>query len=334
MKSQAGPGLFLLNSHARPRSIPSAAPFCARTSTIMRSFLKDHWKAIVAIILLVVLALFTVNPGGATPAPSLAARLRTHVAAVAPGMDGGLGQQQQRQAARYIEATLRDEGYAVRRPPNQAGGQAPRNIEVSVANLAPHAKPERIFIVGAHVGAPADGISLDASRADNGAGTGTAAVLELARLLKGLRPSLGTEIRFVFFFDASPDPGAPDRGPEPMSGRDFIAFVGTLEASRPVQRALAAFQGSPVAAIHGLATPAYVQGVTLSGHAAYRGPGAPTVMVTDTAFGRYPYFEAAGAPDTNEPADNAPDKADFSGIARVVSGLARTIAALAAAQQG
>jgi hypothetical protein len=113
-----------------------------------------------------------------------------------------------------------------------------------------------------------------------------------------------------------------------MSAGDFIAFVGTLESSRPVQRALAAFQGSP-AAIHGLASPAYVQGVTLSGHAAYRGPGAPTVMVTDTAFGRYPYFEA-----TNEPAADTPDNADYSGIARVVSGLARTIAALAAAQQG
>lgn len=294
----------------------------------MRSFLKDHWKAIVAIILLVVLALFTVNPGGATPAPSLAARLRAHVAAVAPGgvCDScSPGLQQQLQAARYITATLRDEGYAVRRPPSQAGGQAPRNIEVSVANLAPHARPERIFIVGAHVGAPADGISLDAGRADTGnlgAGTGTAAVLELARLLKALRPSLGTEIRFVFFFDAA------DHGPEPSSGRDFIAFVGTLDASRPVQRALAAFRGSPVAAIHGLAAPAYVQGVTLSGHTAYRGAGAPTVMVTDTAFGRYPYFEAI-----NEPADNAPDKADYSGIARVVSGLARTLAALAAAQR-
>jgi len=294
----------------------------------MRSFLRDHWKAIVAIILLVVLALFTVNPGGATPAPSLAARLRAHVAVVAPGMDGNPGPQQQLRAARYIAATLEGEGYAIRRPPNQTGEQAPRNIEVSIANLAPHARAERIFIVGAHVGAPADGISLDASRTDIGAGTGTAAVLELARLLKALRPSPGTEIRFVFFFDA-----AADLGRDPMSGRDFIAFVGTLESSRPVQRALAAFQGSPVAAIHGLATPAYVQGVTLSGHAAYRGPGAPTVMVTDTAFGRYPYFEAAGDPDTNEPADNAPDKADFSGIARVVSGLARTIAALAAAQQ-
>jgi hypothetical protein len=52
-------------------------------------------------------------------------------------------------------------------------------------------------------------------------------------------------------------------------------------------------------------------------------------MVTGTAFGRYPYFEA-----TNEPADDAPDQPDYAGIARVVSGLARTLAALAAGQQG
>jgi hypothetical protein len=102
-----------------------------------------------------------------------------------------------------------------------------------------------------------------------------------------------------------------------------------------------------VAAIHGLAAPAYVQGVTLSGHTAYHGAGAPTVMVTDTAFGRYPYFEAAGAPAAGAPAagapaagapainepDNASDQADYGGIARVVSGLARTLAALAAAQR-
>jgi hypothetical protein len=49
----------------------------------MRSFLRDHWKAIVAIILLIVLALFTVNPSAAVPEPTLAERLRTHVAAVA-----------------------------------------------------------------------------------------------------------------------------------------------------------------------------------------------------------------------------------------------------------
>jgi hypothetical protein len=107
-----------------------------------------------------------------------------------------------------------------------------------------------------------------------------------------------------------------------------------------VQRALAAFQGSPVAAIHGLATPAYVQGVTLSGHAAWQGPGAPAIMVTDTAFGRYPYYEATQGGDDppGQPAQldqpDQPDQPDYAGIARVVSGLARTVEALATARQG
>jgi hypothetical protein len=298
------------------RGLSTGGAFCAGTYTIMRSFFRDHWKAIVAIILLVVLALFTVNPGAATPAPSLAARLRAHAAAIAPSADEG-GPRQLRQAARYIEATLRDEGYTIRR-------QAERAIEVSISNTAPCTQPERIFIVGAHVGAPADGISLDAGRTDNGGGTGTAAVLELARLLSSLRPSLGTEIRFVFFLDDA----RTGQTSADMSGQDFIAFAGTPESSRQVQQALAAFQGGTGAPARGLATPAYVQGVSLSAHAGTPGPGATAIMVTGTAFGRYPYFEA-----TNEPADDAPDQPDYAGVARVVSGLARTLAALAAAQQ-
>lgn len=299
----------------------------------MRSFFRDHWKAIVVLILLVVLAMFTVDPGAATPAPSsapsLAARLRTHVAAVAPAADDGAGPQQLRRAARYIEATLESEGYAVRRPAAGPGAQAVRDLEVSIANLAPHAKPERIFIVGAHVRAPGGGTEPDAARAENLRGSGTAAVLELARLLRKARPGVGTEIRFVFFFEN------PMR--EHMRGQDFIAFVGTLESSRQVQQALAAFQGSAGVPTRGLAAPAYVQGVTLSGQSAYRGPGAPAVMVTDTAFGRFPYYEATGeaanAP-AADPTPDAPGQPDYTGMARVVSGLARTIEALAAAQQG
>jgi hypothetical protein len=52
-------------------------------------------------------------------------------------------------------------------------------------------------------------------------------------------------------------------------------------------------------------------------------------MVTGTAFGRYPYFEA-----TNEPAADTPEPVDYEGVARVLSGLARTIEALAAGRQG
>jgi hypothetical protein len=290
----------------------------------MRSFLRSHWKVIVAIILLVVLALFTVNPGAASSRPSLAARLRAHVAAIAPSGDDGATPQQLQGAARYIEATLRSEGYAIRRQADGAGGQAPRSLQASVANLAPHAQPERIFIVGAHVGAPPGAAGPDADRSETIRGSGGAAVLELARLLKDVRPSRGTEIRFVFFFNGAPPwPGGQS------TGRNFIAFVGTLESSRQVQQALAAFQGSADGPPHGLAAPAYVQGVTLFGHAAARRFGDPAIMVTDTAFGRYPYFEA-----TNEPATDAPAQPDYAAIARVVSGLARTIEALAAGRQG
>jgi len=44
-------------------------------------------------------------------------------------------------------------------------------------------------------------------------------------------------------------------------------------------------------------------------------------MITDTAFMRYPYYHTA---------EDTPDKIDYQSTARVVSGLARTITALAA----
>lgn len=295
----------------------------------MRSFLRDHWKVVVAIIVLALLAMFFVSPGAAAPAPTLAARLRTHVAALTPGEDGGARRQHLAEAARYIATTLRGEGYAVRRQPSAAEGQALPDLEVALANLAPHARPERIFIIGAHVGAPTGHVGLD----PNDERSGTAAALELARLLKDVRPSRGTEIRLVFFFnDALPCP--PDQTAGPMSGRDFIAFVGTAAASRQAQQELAAFQGSEGIPARGLATPAYVQGVTLSGQAAAGRLGGPAIMVTDTAFGRYPYFEATNEPDTDTPEQaDQPDQPDYAGIARVVDGLARTIEALACEQQ-
>jgi len=52
---------------------PCAAPFA------MRHFLRSHWKSIVAIVLLVLLAMVTVNPGAAMPEPPLSMRLRAHV---------------------------------------------------------------------------------------------------------------------------------------------------------------------------------------------------------------------------------------------------------------
>jgi hypothetical protein len=297
----------------------------------MRSFLRSHWKVLVAIVLLVLLALFTVTPGAAVAEVSLALRLRTDAASITSS---------EQDRAHYIEGVLQGEGYAVRRQAYQLDGKKLINIEASVAKLAPNAKPARIFIVGA--------------RYDRN-GSGSAAVLELARLLKDMRPSQGTEVKFVFFVDEAPssaegegegevlgsvaqDDASPVlaaigwysqrqsrklaqgvAAPYPDAG-SFIAFAGTLESSRLVQEALSAFRAVSDFPAHGLAAPAYVQGVTFSDHASYQRFGYPAIMITDTAFLRYPYYHTA---------KDTPDKLDYDSTARGVQGLARTIVRLA-----
>jgi Zn-dependent M28 family amino/carboxypeptidase len=334
----------------------------------MRTFLRAHWKVLVAIILLVLLALFTMTPSAAVAQPTLGLRLRAHVSAIASSEHNTATPARLEEAARYIETVLQGEGYAIRRQEYQAGGQKVRNIEVSVANVESGKKPARIFIVGAHydsaAGDPAAG-----SPGANDNGSGTAAVLELARLLKDMRPSQGTEVKFVFFVNEEPPwfqgeemgsvqharqlheagqkvegalvletigwysqqrrsqklpPGMESRFPDTGN---FIAFVGTLESSRLVQDALSAFRAVSDFPAHGLAAPAYVQGVTFSDHSSYKRFGYPAIMITDTAFMRYPYYQAK----TNDKAEDTPDKLDYDSTARVVQGLARTIVRLASA---
>jgi hypothetical protein len=277
----------------------------------MRTFLRAHWKSIVAIVLLVLLALVTVNPGAAMPDPPLAMRLRAHMTALA-------GNQQD---ATYIDSVLQAAGYAVQ---DRGGPGHEHRIEAVLANVAPGAKAARTFIVGAR---------------HDGGDPGAAAVLELARLLASVRPSSGTEIRFVFFLasKAAPNPDIDAAAPSDERPGSFIAYVGSLASSRQVQDALSAFQSVAAGPAHGLATPAYMQGVTLSDHAARHDPGAglPALVLTDTSFTRFPYRQAQeavpnGAPDADDP----PEQVVFAGMARVVSGLARTLTALAAGQRG
>jgi hypothetical protein len=303
----------------------------------MRHFFRAHWKSIVAIVLLVLLALVTVNPGTAMPAPPLAMRLRAHVSALAAGTQDPAARRAE--AAAYIDSVLRIAGYAVQ----DRGGTGQRHdIEAVLANVAPGTKAARTFIVGARM----DGNPVSVPDGDPGAAGGAAAVLELARLLADVRPSRGTEIRFVFFL--APRPAAPAVAAQIASVDDlarmlaeapverpasFIAYVGSVASSRDVQDALAAFQSIAGVPPHGLATPAYMQGVTLLDRAAWHHPGAgmPALVFTDTSFTRFPYRQADGKPgDDDEP----PEQVIFGSMARVVSGLARTLTALAAGQRG
>ena len=288
----------------------------------MRHFFRAHWKSIAAIVLLVLLALVTVNPGGAAPVPPLAMRLRAHVTALAGGTSDAATRRAD--AAAYIDDVLRAAGYAVR---DHTDANHRHDIETVLSNVAPGTRAARTFIVGARYdGAP-------------GGDPETAAVLELARLLADVRPSRGTEIRFVFFL--APQAAAADLddlarfladAPDERPG-SFIAYVGSLASSRDVQDVLSAFQTMTGMPSHGLATPAYMQGVTLLDRAAWRHPeaGQPALVLTDTSFTRFPYRQAQDGPTD---ADEPPEQAVFAGMARVVSGLARTLTALAAGQRG
>lgn len=269
----------------------------------MRNFFNAHWKAILAIVLAIVLAMLTVETR--SDGPPLAARLHGHVQALAPAAASASAPAPMRHAAQ----SLQQSGYAPRACNDGAGE---RCLEVSIANLAPGATPQRLFIVGARLGPDGN--------------AGAAAVLELARAVKELRLAFGTEIRFVFFESidqrkrtphglALAEPGA---GPDAVT--NFMAFIGSREASVPVRQALAAFRSDPMMARQGLAAPAHVMGVTLYGHGAARGDG-PALVITDTGFLRYPYFRA------NDDAEEL----DYEGMAHVVDGLAQTLQALAGA---
>jgi hypothetical protein len=291
---------------------------------------------------------------------SLEHRLSQHVRQVASVEHNTNKPQALEDAANYIEAALAAEGYQVRRQQYTFDGHHVRNLEVSISNTVHQQTPAQVFIVGAHY---------DSARGAPGAddnGSGTAAVLELARMLKGIHLKPGTELKFVFFVNEEP----PYFGGEGMGswqhakdlqargqpvtaaliletigyytkGKDsqlyppgleklypnqgnFIAFVGTLETSDLVRSTLAAFKAASSFPAEGLASASYMEGVTWSDHTSYSRHGYPAIMITDTAFLRYPYYHTG---------KDTPDKLDYQSMAHVVEGLAKVIESMTAPVQ-
>ena len=70
----------------------------------------------------------------------------------------------------------------------------------------------------------------------------------------------------------------------------------------------------------GVAAPAFIPGVTWSDHWSFRRHGYRAIMITDTAFNRYPHYHL--------PSDT-PDKLDYERMARVTLGLAEMLKELA-----
>jgi hypothetical protein len=281
----------------------------------------------------------------------LAAALKRHIEAIATREHNIAHYDELEKAARYIEATLGSYGYAVNRQSFVADGRTVRNIDVIIDPQRGLAARE-VLVIGAHYD------SAPTAPGANDNGTGTAAVIELARLLGDLKGKTPRRIRLVLFVNEEPpyfqtadmgslhyaraladqkervvamysletlgfyssEPGSqqypppfgmmfPDRG-------DFVAFVGML-GSRPLLRqTIGSFRSHTAFPTIGGVAPGHVPGIDWSDHWAFAEYGFPAVMITDTAYFRYPYY--------HQPTDT-PDKVDMDKLARVVKGIERVI---------
>ena len=113
---------------------------------------------------------------------------------------------------------------------------------------------------------------------------------------------------FRFFF--------PGRG-------DFVAFVSNLRSRRLLRRTVQAFRAGSDFPVECLATPGLVPGAAWSDHRSFWRQGYRALMVTDTAFYRYPHYHSP---------DDTPDKLDYGALARVAEGLANAVETLAAGE--
>ena len=251
------------------------------------------------------------------------------------------------QSAAYISDQLRKMGHVIREEPFEADGKRVMNMEVELKGVR---QPDEIVVVGAHYDSP-----LGSPGANDNA-SGVAALLELARRFKDMKP--GRTLRFVAFVNEEQPfyqteqmgsrvyaANARKRGekvsailaletigyytdtpksqqyPAPFSllypdTGNFIGFVGNLRSRSLVRTSIKAFRETTPFPSEGLAAPEFIEGVGWSDQWSFWQEGYPAIMVTDTAPFRYPHYHKAS--DTS-------DKLDYGRMARVVAGIGRVV---------
>ena len=140
---------------------------------------------------------------------TLAARLERHIATIAAREHNLDHHGELEEVARYLEATLASFGYAVGRQEFVAEGKPVRNIDAAIEPSGT-SDPE-VIVVGAHYD------SVRGSPGANDNASGTAAVLELAQLLRDLDGKSGKRVRFVLFVNEEP----PYFGTEAMGSLNY-----------------------------------------------------------------------------------------------------------------
>ena len=265
---------------------------------------------------------------------ALSLRLRLHVAALAAAERNT----DLETPARYIEAAFSRLGFEPQSQYFESGGRKVRNIEAGSGSI----------VVGAHY----DTVPGSPGADDNA--SGVAVLIELAAMKLPVRFVAFANEEMPYFL--GPEMGswtwarrARERGdtvlamfslemlgyysdaprsqvyPFPLSffypdRADFIAFVGDLGARGLVHRSIKSFRRNAQFPSHGVAAPGFIPGVSWSDHWSFRRHGFPAIMITDTAFYRYPHYHL--------PTDT-PEKLDYERMARVTLGLAEMLKELA-----
>ncbi len=253
-------------------------------------------------------------------------------------------------AADYIDSVFRDAGYRPEVDEFTVQGRQVKNVWVQLPGWEAE---KEIFVVGAHYD------SVLGSPGANDNASGTAAVMEMARLMREGRPR--RSIRFVAFVNEEPpfylteqmgsrvhaasvrrrgervigmfsietigfysDEAGSQHYPAPFSlfypgTANFIGFVGNLSSRDLVHRAVGSFRRHTRFPSEGVSAPGWLTGIGWSDHWSFWKEGYSAIMVTDTALFRYAPYHTAG---------DTPERLDYGRAARVVSGLARVVAEL------
>jgi len=254
-------------------------------------------------------------------------------------------------AREYIEAEWRAQGYSVNRQWYDAGGRRCANLEVERPGGA---RKEEILLVGAHYD------TVPGSPGANDNGSGVAALLEISRLFRDVKPSM--TVRFVAFVNEEPpfsftplqgsfvnahaarksgddirlmvaletigfysdEPGSQQYPPLFKmfypSEANFIGFVSDFRSWRIMRRLARAYRANSDFPLEHAATFRSVPGVSWSDHWSFWEHGYRAIMVTDTAFYRYPYYHTG---------EDTPEKLAYRQFARATDGLFRCFAAVA-----
>jgi len=247
----------------------------------------------------------------------------------------------------YIKQFWSEQGYAVIPQDYITRGVRSANLEITRRGST---RPDEIILLGAHY----DSVKGGPGANDNG--SGIAALLELARLFAAMAPARtlrfvaftneeppfflvgkpgsmlyarearrrGDNIRLMISLETigcySDKPGSqaypplfrhffPDRG-------NFIAFVSNFRSRRAMRKLARAYRESTDFPMEHAATFAAIPGVAWSDHLSFWRNRYRAMMITDTAFYRYPYYHTP---------QDTPDKLNYDAFARMTNGLYKAL---------